>query len=345
MKKAITLGVIALLAVMMVVFSGCSQLTPKSTVEIKVAQAEVEQVQSLCPKNTDSINLILNAYNILNTTAEENYDSTAYVLNTDGKIVATFTDLSTPTAVSLPCGKEYKVVLKGDSTTNSEIVGIRSSTTNSAKVVNGALMFTGDTVATTISFDARKHGVLEFKLYDNLNARFAFDTGDTDATSYEADGVTFTDGDNATAFAVAAGGKLDLRLDFEGTANEADFQDKYTYIAVEADDTIWNDPSFRLNGAKLVDVSDSLVGDEAKKLSGYEFVYKFDTPIENDVNKLEMAFEAQAGQNPTADIEVDFFSAGNFKKTSLAETGVGIVGDDTARTVVHAVQDVTIDIS
>jgi len=341
MKKAIATGFIVMLAALMLVLAGCQ---PASTVTV-VQEKQALAVASNCPANTDSVSLILNAYNELNTTGSENFDSTAYVLNKDNKIVASFTDLTTPTAVSIPCGQEYHVVMKSDATTNGEIVSIRDSTVPSAVVKDGALYFTADTATSTISFDVRQHGVLEFKLYDNLNARFAFDTGDATATEYEADGVTFTNGDNATAFAVGAGGKLNLRLDFEGTGSDDDFQDAYTLIAVEADDTIWQDPSFRLNGQKLTDVSDSLVGDEAKKLSGYEFVYRFDTPVENDVNAIEMQFEAQAGQNPTADIEVDMYSAGNLKKTASSQILTAICGDDASRTVTHAIMDVTVDVS
>lgn len=303
-----------------------------------------------CPDDGDS-SLYLDVYNSLNETGSENYDVTYYILGEDGNVVTTVSDTTSPSATTIDCG--YKYVLKaiaadGASGDNSHFVDIRGKPVSSdAKIVDGGIQFTADRSNINLKSGMTQHGTLQFKLYDNEDARYAYNADEEpqDNTDWETDGVTFRDGGNTTAFAVSSGGFLDHSLKVKGVQTDTDFNDAYVLLAVEAPVDKWNKPNVVWNGKSLEDIKDSLPSDEATALNSYEYVYKITDDIEDDIHTLDFYMDTCSGCDPTADVELDFYAAGNYLSTSGTTVKTGAAKDDSSKTAVFTVQDIAIDVS
>jgi len=301
-----------------------------------------------CPTDGDT-SLTIDVQNLLNTSGSETFDTTLYVLDSEGGIVTSITDTTSPSASTITCGYEYslKVVsADADGGDNSQIASILAQPSGlGAKVESGMVSFKADRSNINLKLGVEQHGVLTFKVYDNEDARYAYDTADADNTVFEADGTTFTDGDNATAFVVGANGYVDFTVYVKG-GDDTDFEDAYVLVALELPVTEWDKPSVNYDGLTLTDVkTNGLTADETVALNTYEYVYKVDKDMLADIHKLNFYVESISGVNPSTDIQIDFFSAGNYLKTSGTGIGVGTHKDDSSKTVVFTVQDVTVDIS
>jgi len=343
--------IVALVLIILAAFGGLMYFMNKqsATAAKEVTERVAETAADNCPDDGDT-SLKITVYNLLNETGSESYDVTMYILGEDGGIVETITDTTTPATTTIDCGYDYTIkaiAADGASGDNSQILSLLAKPTNSdAKVEDGVIKFSADRSNMNLKVGMEQHGTLQFKLYDNEDARYAYDTGDSSNTDWETDGVTFRDGDNATAFSIGSGGFLDLTLKVKGVQTDTDFQDAYVLIAVEAPVDKWNEPSVKWDGKTLEDISDSgLTSYEDKKLSSYEYVYKITDSIEDDIFDLDFYMEACAGCDPTADVEIDFFAAGNYLSTSGVEVKTGAAKDDSSNTVVYTTQDVTIDVS
>lgn len=302
-----------------------------------------------CPDDGDT-SLFIEAQNILNTTGAEEFDVTLHVLNEADQIVTTITDTTSPSATDIPCGYVYKLAVEAsdsDSGDNSNVQSIITSPTGSkVNVVNGMVEFEADRSRMDIKLGVEQHGLLQFKAFDHVDAIFAYDTGDADNTVFETDGVTYTDGDNSTAFAISSGGYLHFRFDIQGTLADTDSEDAYMLVAVEAPVDKWNEPSLKYNNEKLVDIKDSgLTNHEQTGLNSYEYVYKIESDFRDDINELSFYMKTCDGCDPTADVEIDLFPAGTYLKTDGSGVAVGAHKDDSTKTVVFTTQDITIDVS
>lgn len=302
------------------------------------------QLGGSCPTDGDS-SVIVNVYNKLNTSGTENYDTTFYILNEDGSIETSGTDTTSPSAVTIDCGRNYELVVvasDSDGGDNTKIISSNIGTVTS----KGTVKFKADQSNMNFRLMMSQHGVLQFKIYDNEDARYAYDTGDADNTAWEADGTTFTDGDNTTAFAVGVGGYVDFTIKIQGTGVDTDNQDQYILIAVEAPVTEWDEPSVRFNGGKLTDIKDTgLNSDEVKGLSSYEYVYKISDNLEDDINSLDFYMQATGSANPSTDLQIDLFPAGWYLQTGGQTLAVSASQNDASKTVVYTTQDITVDIS
>jgi len=325
-------------------FFGSVADTPSSLRDAELASATLT-----CPTDGDT-SLTIDVRNILNTTGTEGFDATVYVLAEDGSIVTSITDTTNPTAATVTCGFKYALAVvraDGENGDNSQVQSILAKPSGSNAVVEGGqVYFTADRSNMGLTLGVEQHGVLQFRVYDNVDARFAYDTGDTDNTAFEADGTTFTDGDNSTAFAVGSGGYIDFRIDMQSTGTDTNANDAYMLVAVEAPVNIWDEPTIKFENTVLSDVKTSaLSANELIGLTDYEYVYKIDAKLLDDVYSMDFYMKALAGADPTADVQIDFFPAGNFLKTDGTGIMTGSHVDDSAKTAVFTTQDVTVDIS
>lgn len=308
-----------------------------------VTQPELTSDFAGCPTDGDT-SVTLNVYNVLNTSGSENYDVGYYVLDASNNIVTSGSDTTSPSSFTVNCGQNYKLAVVASNSDGGD--GSQIKSTNIGTLTNGMVSFAADRANMNFNLEMSQHGLLQFKLYDNTNARFAYDTGDIENSAFELDGVTFTNGDNSTAFALGAGGYLDTVLKVQGNGVDTDFQDAYVLIAVEAPVTEYDQPSVKFNGVTLSDIKGTgLNADEVKALSGYEYVYKITAPMQDDISDVAFYIKATGAANPSSDVEVDFYAAGNYKATAAQTIKTGAVQDDSSKTVVFTVQDVTIDVS
>lgn len=311
-------------------------------------------IPSKCP-DTGYTDFIPEVYNMLNTTGSETYDNTGYLLRkgTDGtwKEYKTITDTTDPTAVDIECGYQYKFCLVasdsdgGDNSLIKEV--IKGGTLDSS---DGCVFVEATGADLDLKVKAEQHDVLTFRVWDKVDARYAYDSGDADNTVFEADGTTFRDGDNATAFVVGAGGYLDFRIEMKGADADQDFQDGYTLVLVEVGTSAtatYETPDVRFEGSPLADIKTSLTPEEQAQFSAYDWVFKI--PATNNIRDtakyVDFYIKAKAGQNPSTDVEVDFATAGNYLSADGVSIKHGAAKDDSSYTVTYTVQDVTIDIS
>jgi hypothetical protein len=320
-----------------------------SAVETGASPTEKRMAGSInCPDDQET-DLYIEVQNILNDTGAEKYDATVYILDDAGSIITSITDTTSPSATSVTCGYEYQLAVvsaDADGGDNSVVSKILANPSGSDVMIeSGIVKFTADRARMDIDLGMEQHGVLEFRLFDKQDNAYAYDSGDATNSDWEADGVTFRDGDNSTAYAVGSGGDLELRVEARTVDDDEDFADQYVLMALELPVTVWETPAVKIDGSSVSEVS-GLSSDENLALSDYEYIYRIDGDLLNDGEVLiDLKLDALSGQNPTADIEVDFYSAGQFLKTDGTGLLTGTHKDDSSRTVVYTAQDLTVDIS
>jgi len=306
---------------------------------------------SACPDDGDT-SFIVQMFNSLNDTGAETFDVTGYLYQQDPETgewdyVTSLTDFTNPSAVTIDCGYRYRlctVAADADGGDNSVIKAIKTGTGYIDSM--GCAVFEAKRSNVYVNLDGEQHDVLNFRMYDNVDARYAYDSGDASNTDWEADGVIFRDGDNATAFAVGSGGYLDFCIELKSPTTDEDFADAYVLVLIEAPLDKWNEPTVTYDGTVLEDIKDSgLTPEESDAFSSYEYVYKITGDIKDKVHKLCVYMEACSGCDPTADVEVDFASAGNYLSVDGVTVKQGAAKDDSANTAVFTIQDVTIDVS
>lgn len=333
---------------------------PFGTTQQAEIQEQVEEaIQSTpalnCP-DTKVTTTYITLKNEEDDTKDDTFDAVGYYYRVvDGKeeYAGTVSD-TTSGSVSLDCGKTYRLRLvasnanEGD---NSIITRVISGA--GAKLVDGgkAVEFVPRDSSYTLKIGGERHGVLQFKLYDNVNAGWVRDNSAADnaGTEWEDDGITFkTTSSNSTANAVGVGDELDFALHFRASQANTSFDDFGFYVLVEGGAsaaTVWAEPStVEINGRPLTKVT--LEGAESKQFSGYEYVYKVtDVDVTDADNALRFVWKPNSGQNPTADIEIDFASIGGYLSVDGSTVGYAAAKDDTSATVVYTVQDTTWDLS
>lgn len=338
MKQKLSSVWLVVMAVFLLAMGGCGTLnvaTPVSTPTVNAA----------CP-DTGITAVTLNVQNPLNTTGAETFDQELTFLGAGGK-KATGTD-STDGAYNLDCGTQYELILEsadGASGDNSRIVEVLEG--NGAQLTSkGTVIFTPTGYSYNLRVAEPQHGTLEFKLYDNEDARFAYDTGDASNSDWEVDPVTWRDGDNATAFALSQDGdSLNMRLDLRTNEVDTEFSDNYMLIAIEAPVTEYDEPTVKYNGKTLKDIKGSgLNSYESKALSGYEYVYKVEgADVTHSVNSVD--FYMEANSDASTDVQLDFYAAGKVDSINGVDILTSAAQDNSGATVVYTVQDVTIDVS
>lgn len=296
-----------------------------------------------CPTDKDTV-LTLNIQNKLNESAIEIYDAEVTFENDGKKTIGTD---GTGGEYTLDCGITYKLTVEsadGASGDNSRIIEILegSGVLNS----DGTVSFTTSGSSQILTVDVPQHATLEFKMYDNEDRRNAFDTGDTTSSDWEATGVTYTDGDNTTSFALTNDGdSLDFDISIRAIQVDTEFSDNYLIIAIEAPVTEYDEPVLSFNGQELVDVKGSLTPDENKLTSSYEYVYKI-TNAQMTHRTDTLDFYIEANSDASTNIDIDMWAAG--KVDSIKQSGKILTSaalDNSGATAVYTVQGINIQVS
>lgn len=297
-----------------------------------------------CPSDGDSI-VTLTTQNTANTSGVETFETTWTMLGSAGSRITGTT--STDDDHTVNCGETYELIVEsadGQSGDNSEIqsviIGVGAKVNSEGNVV-----FTPTKSAYTLTVGVPQHATIEFKAYDNNNAGWMYDSGDADATAFEADAVTYkSTTDNTTAYALSADGDfLDVTLSVRADQVDTEFCDNYCLVAVEAPVTEYDEPTMTWNGRNLVNVKGTLNVNEEKQLSGYEYIYKLDSDIKRTINNLGFYIEANA--DASTDLQVDFLAAGKVDSINGVDLLTSTAQDNSGASTVYAIQDVTFDIS
>lgn len=304
-----------------------------------------------CPSN-GLTSFILNVWNKLNTTGSENFDVTAYLFKNGAKD-ATITDTTNPSATNIECGKHYIMkVISTDGNGGDSGKFIAASGCNGATVdSDGNIEF--DATSSTCNIDAygKQHGVLEFRVKDNLNNGYMYNSTQADTTTYHLSGESFTSTtSNTTNTSVNAGKKLDLNVDFETTVADTDFNDFGTYVLLDAPTTTWDVASTMSlsSGDSIVESKGALTATESRAYSTYEQVYKFNAAVKNSVNTLHIVLSALSGVDPVAstdDVTIAFASIGSYLSTDGSQVKVGATKDDSGATAVYTIQTAKVKVA
>ncbi len=345
MGKNQTLGMVLLLLVGAVLF-GLVQIPQVSVGE------PTEAVPSAvsCPSDGDT-SITFDVVNAMNTTGSEGFDVTAYFIGASGHTVK-ITDTTSPTASTLNCGETYTVKIESTDGAGGDNSRAQSIHHGDGTISNGNVEFTAKGSSMSFEVAVDQQGVLESRMYDNLNAGHVFDGNDATATDYETDGVDFySTTDNSTAYAVGSGGEVDVTLTVRATNDDENWNDRGTYILIDADATKWDTSNAVLSfdGQTLSNVQGSLSEFEDRKWSTYEMIYFVDSPItQQDKADIRLNMFALSGVDPEAsdDIQIDIGAKGQYLQTAsssaLAEGGVK---DDSSGTLVRSLFDSSLQVS
>lgn len=276
------------------------------------------------------------------------FDATGYFLDSAGNVAITVTDTTAGTA-TINCGEKYTfklIAADGDQGDNSKVASLSGVSGGTAKVVDGGVELTASKGQMTMNMVGAKHAVIEARLFSNSNNAYFYDTGDAATTDYEVSGITFSSTtDNTTATAVGSGGQFETSLEYRSTRATTDFSDFGYWILLDADASDYDKPSCYLNGGLLTNAKGQMTEKESQQFSAYEFAYKADGKVIDDLSYLRCNWKALAGVDADADVKIGMAAIGN----TLANNGVsiqrGATDDDSSATVSYAVQLYTIDVS
>lgn len=291
--------------------------------------------------------LVLNIHNIENTSGVETYDAEVTFLGAEsGKI--TGTDSTDGEYDNIVCGETYELIVEsadGASGDNSKIVEILAADDDAVLTAEGTVLFTPNKPAYELRVGIPQHATLEFKMYDNDNARYAYDTGDAENSNYEGDGVVFTNGDNTSGWTLAADGDfVDMTMNIRAVQTDTEFCDMGCLVAVEAPVTEYDEPQIIFGGKQLVDISGTgLNANERKQLSDYEYVYEIDAEMTRTISQLGFYIEANA--DASTDVQIDFLARGKVDSINGVDIITGSAQDNSAATTVYAVMDTSLTIT
>ena len=314
-----------------------------STTQIKKEILDKQLAGVSCP--ADGITtLTLNVQNPLNTTGAEKFDVELTLLGEGGK-KTTGTD-STDGEYSLDCGIIYTLIVEssdGASGDNANIVSVIEGQDATA-TEDGTVTFLASGNSYNLKVGVSQHATLEAKVYDNEDARFAYDTGDASNSEFEADGTIFTDGTNATAFALTNSGDfIDFKISLRTVQVDTEFGDLGWYVAIEAPVSEYDEPTVSFAGLSLTEMKGDLNSYESKQLSNYEYVYRVENSIVRKSEALE--FYIESNSDASTDLQIDLFAIGKVDSINGVDILTSSAQDNSASTTVFAIHDITVDIS
>lgn len=311
-----------------------------------------------CP-DSGTTSLSLTVYNALNTSGTESYDNTAYIYSVnDGEesLFATLTDTTSGTD-DLNCGDVYRIRIvstDGEGGDSSLLMGVRAGKDADVGGNGEYVEFTAQGAQYNLELESKQHTTMLFKLFDNKQNGWVYDSNDASATDYESTGVTFkSTTDNSTAMSVGSGESLDLRYTLKGNSADGDFADHAMYILVDAASGTWQEPDVRFEGVSLSNMKGQLDSSESVAYSDYEYVYVVEVSdiesalIPNKDKFLDFDISARDNVDPDAsdDISVDFASVGAVKETSGNMVHYGATDDSSSPSSIYTLQETTIDVS
>jgi hypothetical protein len=313
--------------------------------------------QECLNKNQDTTSFTLDVFNLLNTSGAENYDVTA-VLTSDAGSVVTFTDTTSPTAQNLNCGETYTLrVLSTDGASgdNSVVKGIRNCAGSCPyDVVDGDVVFVAQGASMNLKVDMEQQATLKVKMKDGLTDAWVYDSGDSSATDYETDTVTFESStDNTTAMAIGAGEAFDWKFFLRAVQTDTNWNDRGVIVLVDAGATVYDENQMTgyFNGKEYSNAKESLTKKEQAKFSDYEYAFIIPKEEADITGSKDVVFElsgaaiSNVDPGSSDDVQVDIISRGTYAMTSNSDVlAEGAVKDDSSLTVVRSIMDITVDV-
>lgn len=323
------------------------------------------QTTQVCDDNGQAV-INFRLKNGENTASAEWMDAMAYLYQ---KVGSSWVNIQNKTLASdgtytaftaQPCldvaGKTYTYQVRilsedGASGDNSYISGLGAETSTGVTRDGGNvdIVLLGNAYVTAIG---SQHATLSFRMKD-LNADgLMYDTGDTEAQTYETTGVVFTSAVGATTnMTVAGGGSLDVDLQIEGVQSDTLFNGDgpgSVLLFINGDVATWTSDGTSVNcgngGAVKLAKSD-LRKTEQEKYSNQEFVYQVNAPLTDDpVTHCEIKMKAQA--NPASNYcpVITLVSRGNYiSSTDGSIVQNSAVKDDSSYTLVYTAATATIE--
>jgi hypothetical protein len=302
-----------------------------------------------CPA-TGYTSVTIDIQNALNDATLEEYDASVTCVGPNDNV--DITDTTDPNGSNFVCGDRYTCYITSTAGAAGDGSVVQTILSGKGTVQDGNLVFTASGAAQHFQLGVNQIGVTEARMWDVMNAGWMYDTGDASGQDYETDGATFTSTtDNATAYAIGAGGEAHVKVYFRSTASDNALNDRGLLFAVDADATKYKEPTVVLDNSALTDMQDSLTAGEKIALSGYEYVYLYDGSKafeQTAEGELDFGIFALEGVDPGAsdDIQIDIIPRGQ-KASSLDATSFiqAAYDDSSSHTVVLQVDDYTIDVS
>jgi hypothetical protein len=320
--------------------------------QIDSAEQDATESSAYCP-DTKQTTATITLKNLEDDTTDDTFDATGYLYKVNDGVEEYDQSITDTTAGSatLDCLQTYRLYLvsaDGDEGDNAKIVKVVSGA--GAVVGEGGkyVEFTPSGRSYTLKLGGERHGVLEFKMFDNVNNGWMFDTVDATAGDYEVEGTQFNTTTTGDAdLTVGAIDEVDVTLYFRSTKTNTSFDDFGYYILIEAGTdtaTVWQKPTLTLNGVQIESVA--LAGDEARQFQSYDWAFFVpNNDISDAQNTLRINMKPQTSQNPSTDLQWDFAAVGQFLSVDGSSIKQGAARDDTSATVVFAVQDSGLNIA
>jgi len=305
-------------------------------------------VSSECPAS-GATDLYLQVRNALDNTQVDRINVTGYLYDKEsGAKVATITatDGLQLSASGINCGRTYVFRIVSTNAYRGVDARILDVEYGNAKVIEDgkAIEFKATGARMDIGLKINRHGILEFKAYDEVNKAYMYAAEGSPA--YYQDGVTWKSTTTNTSIDIGVGGYIDVSIDFRTNETYTNFNDFGTYILVDAAASEYNEPVVKLDGVTLTNVKGQLTTYEARAFSDYEYVYKIDTPItKSGSHTLRFYIDAISGVNPSSDIRIDLAAIGAYLSTDGYNVKYGAVNDASSTSAVFSIQHMTLDMA
>lgn len=306
-----------------------------------------------CPTDGDS-SLKIDVVNSANESGSEGYDVTGYlyIKESDGTLTsfATISDTTAATATLIDCGKDYvfKIISTsgagGDGSYVKKIISGKGTIDS-----NGNLEFRAASSNPSFVIGVDQNAALKVRALDNNDASNYLCDNDETCSAYETDGITFVSTTNGTVIDETVG--LDITFQFLATDVADNGNDRGLLVMLEMPTTTWSStPEVYANGVALTEMKGQLNPFEATAYSGYEYIYLIPRNVQlKDGSQgitLRVVNNLAAGvATSSADPEVDIAPRGAYLGIDAISVGYGAVKDDSSRTVVNTLFDITLDVT
>ena len=294
----------------------------------------------------------VNIQNSLNKTGVETYDTSSYFFDTaDSSLKATVTDTSSG-AVSLTCGRNYKLqtVSSSGAAGDSSYLGSADLGTSDS---NGNIVFNACGDGTVFTVQSQQHGLWEVRAFDLINnAYFLNQSNHSGLVYHQGTPLNFTSTtSNTTGTSVSSGGELHARIEMRANVDDQNLNDRGIYVLIDAASNRWNVPNVKVDGTQLQEIKGSLSNDERRAYANYEYVFLIPQSrviTQQNEAKVDFSMFALSGIDPTAADQptVAFAPIGQYVSTKTNNLLiVSSVQDNSANTAVHTLEEIIFDVA
>lgn len=143
--------------------------------------------------------------------------------------------------------------------------------------------------------------------------------------------------DTGSTLTLSTDGYIDSTIHVKTNSTKKQFGEDglRTFVLVKAVGSDWSEPIVaKDNGAKLVNVIDSLSSDDRRKYSGYDYAYEIGS-IDDREHTIDFYIQSASGVNPSEDPIVEFCAEGRYNSVKSPDTiKVGCWTDAATQTAV-----------